>query len=332
MIFLKRPLRLRAQADSDSAAGGADRGDTWTDTDDTDTADERLGKTEETGELDELEPKKSALKTEADELKPEEKVEDKPKGKEKDSRIPAARHKEILDKERARREGVEAELAKYQKGGVIADMGAQITEAETRLIAMEKEYAKHMTDGDIEKASATMTQIRRTERAINEQTAAVREQASVARAIESVRFDTTVERLEALYPTLNIEHEDFDKEKTAEVLELKDAYQLKGYTPSAALQKAVKLIMPPETKAQETALQTEARVDPAAVERARKAAAVEKTTAAVNKTPASSARVGQDSDKAGAGAVSAKDAMKMSYKDFSALDEDSLARMRGDTL
>lgn len=329
MMIFKRflHLRLRATAESESAAG--DRGDDWTPTDDAAVADERLGKT---GDLDELdEPKKSALKTEADVLKPEEE-DPKPKGKDKDTRIPAARHKEILDKERARREGVEAELAKYQQGGKIADMGAQITEAETRLVALEKDYAKQLTDGDAEKAAATMTQIRRTERAINEQTSNVREQAAVSRAIESVRFDTTVERLEGLYPTLNVEHEDFDRAKTDEVLELKDAFQLKGYTPSAALQKAVKLIMPPETKAQETALKVEARVDPAAVERARKAAAVEKTTEAVNKTPASSAKVGQDSDKAGGGAVTAKDAMKMSYKDFTALDDDSLARMRGDTL
>ena len=155
MILFKRFLRLRAAAETGGAAGGTDRGDDWTPTDDEAAVDEKLGNTG-TGELDELEPKKSALKTEADELKPEEEEEPKPKGKDKDTRIPAARHKEILDKERARREGVEAELAKYQQGGKIADMGAQITEAETRLIAMEKEYAKHMTDGDVEKAASTM--------------------------------------------------------------------------------------------------------------------------------------------------------------------------------
>ena len=147
-----------------------------------------------------------------------------------------------------------------------------------------------------------------------------------------MRFGTTVERLEGLYPALDVNHADYDQDKTNEVIELKEAYQLQGHAPSAALQKAVKLIMPPETKAQETALKTEARVDPAAVERARKAAAVEKTTAAVNKTPASSAKVGQDSDKAGGSAVTGKDAMKMSFKDFSALDEETLARMRGDLL
>ena len=42
--------------------------------------------------------------------------------------------------------------------------------------------------------------------------------------------------------------------------------------------------------------------------------------------------MGQDSDKLGGGAVTAKDAMKMSDEDFAKLDEKTLARMRGDEL
>ena len=253
------------------------------------------------------------------------------KPKAKDTRIPAARHKEILDKERERREAVERELAKYKQGEKIAEMGVKLTEAENALVELEKAYAKQLTDGEADKAAETMAKIRRTERAINEQNAQVREQAAEARAVERVRYDVTVERLEALYPALNIEHEEFDKAKTAEVLELKEAYELKGYTPSQALQKAVKYVMPPVTKTQEKALEVEARVDPKEVEKARKAAAVEKVADAVGKTPASSAKAGADSDKAG-GAVTAKDVIKMSYKDFSMLDEDALSRMRGDVV
>lgn len=268
------------------------------------------------------EPKADEAEAEADADKP----------KPKDSRIPAARHKEILDRERERRAAVEAELAQYKQGGKIADVNAEIGEAETTLVALETEYAKQMVDGEHEKAAATMAKIRRTERAINEKSAEMRVAAAEARAVERVRYDTTVERLENLYPALNVEHEDFDKEKTGEVLELKEAYQLKGYTPSAALQKAVKYVMPPVTVAQEKALTTEARVDPKDVEKARKAAAVAKTAEAVAKTPSSAAKVGLDSDKSGGGAVTAKDAMKMSYKDFSALDENTLAQMRGDVV
>jgi len=47
-------------------------------------------------------------------------------------------------------------------------------------------------------------------------------QAAEARAVKRVRYDTTVERLEAQFPALNLDHADFDKAKTAEVLELKE--------------------------------------------------------------------------------------------------------------
>jgi len=257
---------------------------------------------------------------------------DEPKTKSKDSRIPASRHKEILDKERARREAVEAKLAQYEQGGKIADLGAEITAAEDSLVTLEAKYAQQLTDGETKEAAATMTQIRRTERAINERAAATREAVATARAVEQVRYDTTVERLETQFPMLNVDHEDFDAGKTGEVLELKEAYQMKGYTPSAALQKAVKLIMPPETKGQEKALETEARVDPKEVEKARKAAAVAKTADALGKTPASTTRVGANSDAAGGGAMTAADALKMPYNDFIKLDENTLAKMRGDVV
>ena len=93
--------------------------------------------------------------------------------------------------------------------------------------------------------------------------------------------------------------------------------------------------MPPVTKAQEKALSTEARVDPKAVEAARKAAAVEKTVGAIEKTPANAAKVGLDSDKSGgsgANAMTAKDAIKLPHAEFIKLGEADLARIRGDVI
>lgn len=315
-----------------------DRGDEWTPTDDDAPVTKVADKAEKAEEPPPKVEKKSALKTEpAADVDPDADLDataadDK---KSKDTRIPAARHKEILDKERGRREAVEVELAKYKQGEQIADLGAAISEAETKLITLEKTYAKQLTDGEADKAAETMAQIRRTERAINEQSAQVREKAAEARAVERVRFDVTVERLEAQYPELEVGNDLFDRDKVAEILELKEAYQTKGYTPSEAIQKAVKLIVPPVTKAQEKALSTEARVDPKAVEAARKAAAVEKTVGAIEKTPANAAKVGLDSDKSGgsgANAMTAKDAIKLPHAEFIKLGEADLARIRGDVI
>lgn len=347
--------RYMAPAGEGDAGGGGttDRGDDFTPTGD-DAADGDKGKTVDPADkaaadaLAELEakakkdaadadPVAAAEKEAADKAAAEKEAADKAaaekgdKGK-KDTRLPLARHEEILGKERERREAVEAELAKYKQGKTIADMGVEITKAEETLLTLEAKYAKEVTDGEAAKAAATMAEIRKTERSINAANSRVEIEAAEARAVERVRYDTIVERVETQFNELNPDHADYDKAKAAEVVELKEAYMLKGHTPTAALQKAVKLIMPPTTKAQETVLDTTPRVDAAAVEAARKKAAVEATAKAVAATPASSAKVGNDSDKAGGGAITAKDAIKMDHAAFGKLNEETLAVMRGDVL
>lgn len=339
-MYLKKFFRLM-DPEGDSG-GAADRGDDWTPTDDAEGRDKLLGRPAAEPSVDELPPKvgESALKPakaaaaegEEGEEGDETETEAETKAKRKENRIPISRANEMVAKERARREAVEVELAKYKGIDKITDLNADLTAAEDSVMKMEKEYAELLTDGKVAEATAIMAKIRRTERSIVEASAQVRETAAEARAVERVRFDTTVERLEAQFPELKVGTETFDAEKVAEVLELKEAYEGKGYTPSAALQKAVKLIMPPETKAQERAVETEARVDPKAVEKERKAAAVAKTVETVAKTPANASKTGLDSDKTGGGKISAKDAMQMPYKDFAALNDETLAAMRGDVL
>lgn len=320
--------------DAGGGGGGAvDRGDDFTPTPDESEA-KPAPSAEDQAAAAALEAERAA-KTAAEakpkaEGDPETDADGKPKAK--DTRVPLSRHKEILDAERARREAVETELAKYRQGAQVAEVNTEITAAENELAELEKSYAKLLEDGKVSEATAVMTKIRRTERTIIEKSSQMREAAAEARAVERARYDITVSRLEEQYPFLNVDSPDFDKDKTGEVLELKEAYQLKGYTPTAALQKAVRLLVPPETKAQEQVLDTEPRVNAAAVEAARKTAAKAATADAVAATPASAAKVGLDSPAAGGGAVTAKDILKMPYKDFAALDETTLARARGDVV
>lgn len=348
MIVKKLFHVFRAEGDP----GGAeviDRGDDFTPTDDENIVADRLDvKTDDPKPGDKsaadleaelaaaAETKKSALKGAADktELTDEEKAaaaaDDKTK--KPDTRIPAARHKEILDKERVRREAVEVELAKYKQGTQIAATNAEITEAETKLVALEVKHATLTQEGKVSEAAAVMTDIRRTERGIITKSAEMRETAAIARAVETSRYDLTCDRLEALFPELDATHADFDKAKTGEVLEMKEAWEAKGYTPSQALQKAVGYVMPPKTAKQEAALEVEARVDTKKIEADRKAAAVKATAEALEKTPSSSSKTGKEHDAAGGGAVTAKDAIKMGHDEFIKLDETALARMRGDAL
>ena len=211
-----------------------------------------------------------------------------------------------------------------------------ITKAESDLVALKASHAQLSLDGKTAEATAAMTAIRKLERSINEANANARIEAAETRAVERVRYDVACDRVEAAYPALDEKHDDFDREKSDEVIELQRAYQLTGLTQTAALQKAVKLIMPPETAKQQAAVVVMPKVpaagaDPAAVVKAKKAAEVDAIAAALAKTPASTAKIGADSDKAGGGTKTAADVIKMSHKDFAALDDATLAQMRGDT-
>lgn len=255
--------------------------------------------------------------------------------------IPVERHKAMLDKAREERDSLAAQLAQQAKGREIVETNAEITKVETAITAKETEYNAALIAGEVEKAGKLMTEIRAMERGIGDLRADMRAQVAETRAVERVRYDTTVERLEAAYDQLNPEHESFDKAQVAEVMDLKAAYETRGMAPSAALQKAVKLIMGAETTKQKTAANTTARVSAedaaaataaAAAEAKRTEEATRKALDAAGKTPPSAAKVGVDSDKLGGGQVTADMVMKMDQGKFAKLDEDTLARLRGDAI
>lgn len=287
---------------------------------------------DDTKDLDPENPDAEVIAADLTSKLDEEKMSAEEKEAKKDTRIPAARHKEILEKEREKRADVERQLAQYQNGQQLADVNEEITALENKVLGLEKEYANLLTDGEVDKATAVMSQIRKAERDMAESKSDMKIHAAEIRATERARYNTSLDRIESAFPTLNPDHDDFDAEMMAEVVELKEAYQLKGLTPTVALQKAVKALVEPRTTRQEVATSSSPRVDERDVAAERKADAVTKTSKAIAKTPPSLARTGTDSDKLGGGAYDAKQVMGMSQRDFAKLTEEQLSKMRGDTL
>ena len=338
--MFKRYMEPAGDADQGGAGGGTvDRGDNWTPTDDEVKkpdvkSDSDTTSSDTTGATDtSLRDGGGGDESDVDPDNPDKGSDGK--ATKADARIPLSRHKEILEAERGRREALEQQLSKFQQGQQVAATNDEITQLEDKLIAKEAEYNKALADGEIDSANKLMREIRAMDRDITDKRTSMNIPAAEARAVERGRYDTLVERMEEAYPQLNPEHEDFDKTKTAEVLELKAAYQATGYTPSQALQKAIKLVMPPKTKAQESAAETTPRVsaeDAAKAKAEARAAEQRKKNADVaGKQPPATTKVGQDHDKLG-GQISAKDVLKMSQDDFMKLDEKTLAAMRGDEL
>lgn len=253
----------------------------------------------------------------------------------KDSRIPAARHKEILEKERAKSTALAAEVAQLKQRGNLAasnvDATAEFAAVEADVLKLEDEYANLLTDGEIKKATAVMAKIRAAERYMADSRAELKIKAATVQAQETSRYETALTRIETAFPELNPDHDNYDEKVMHRVARLSRANQADGMTPVAALQDAVEAIVGAESAQQLRATTVTPRAEKD-VGAERKAAAVAKAVAAVGKTPASLSRAGIDSDKLGGGALDAAAVMKMSQKEFAGLSESDLAKMRGDAL
>lgn len=337
--------------DDDGTGGGADRGDNFVPTDDDDgkaakaaldakeAADKAAKEAADKAAADEAAAEKEAADKEAaDKAAADKAATDKEaaeKGK-KDSRIPLSRHEQILAKERERREALETELAKVKKGEETAQVNDVIAKAETKVDELQAQYDKEIADGNLDKAKTLMKELRTLERNIADQKAEIKAVVATETAVETMRYDIVVDRIEAAYPEMDPKHEDFDREKMLEVLELKEAYGLKGYKPSAALQKAVNIILGAATGKQKTATEVKPKVDEAAAAAAAKKEGVKEAATktaidAVNKQPPATGKIGVEHDKAG-GVLDAKKVMSMNQEEFAKIDERELARMRGDDL
>ena len=250
--------------------------------------------------------------------------------------IPIEHHERILGKERAARDALAARLAQYERQTAQTVTNETIQQAETELATKEGQYNKMLADGELDKAAALMRDIRMSERAINTEVRRAEMETVRVMAVEQVRYDTVVERMEAAFPEINPDHADYDNNMAIEMRELSQAYQTTGLTPSAALQKAAKLLLEPLTRAQKIATDVNPNADTKDVEAAaralRKEVANEKGLDAAAKTPPLTAKVGKDSDKAGGGLTQDLQVMKLSQADFDKLTEETLSKNRGDTL
>lgn len=247
--------------------------------------------------------------------------------------IPVERHSAILAKAREERDAAVAALAQQQKGREVAAVNADITKIEGDITTKETEYNEALVAGEVEKASKIMREIRAMERNMGDMKADMKAAIAESNAIERVRYDTVVERLEEAYPALNPDHDEYDKAQVGEVMELQRAYRVTGLTAAAALQKAVKLLMKPATAKQEDAATVTPRVDAAAVAAAKRTEEATKKALDANKrTPPDAAKVGLDSDKLGGGVLTADAVMKMDQGKFAKIDEETLSRLRGDTI
>lgn len=244
---------------------------------------------------------------------------------EKGKFIPKERFDEAVRKERAEKEAVTARLKEFEEREAQRNVAADFAEANKAVKEMIKQHTSLLADGELDKAADLMEKILEVKEEISERKAAARADQAKTAAKEEVRYDALVAKLEADYPQINPDAEEFDKTAVRKVQAyMTGLMQSERMSPSAALREAVDTILGATKKPDVTA---EKKAEDLGMRR--KEQAVAKAMDAKTKQPASTKDVGIDSDKIG-GALDASAVMKMSWDEFVKLPDSKLAEMRGD--
>lgn len=231
--------------------------------------------------------------------------------------------------ERARRvqeenEALRAQLAASATAAPKAPAVAPspVDQLETQLGDLDKEIAKAQADGDTERQVQLMGQARKVERQLvlaqaEEKFRPQLETASTA-TVEGLRYDDMVAAAEADHPEINPDAKEYDETLATEVLELKDAFEAKGYRPTAALEKALGYVFPDKPVV----------APPPATDKGRKPD-IQQALERAGRLPPDMTKVGVDSDKGGL-TSDLPSPTKLTDAELAALPEETRRRLRGD--
>lgn len=248
-----------------------------------------------------------------------------------DARIPKARFDEAMSKERAAREAAEARAAALEAQVKQASKSEEVQKREDEIEALEAKHSKLILDGEHEAAAKVMKEIRLAERQIANMENEVKLTKATTQAVEQVRMEAAIARLESDHPALNQESEEYDQDLVDLVLaEQRRLMTEQGYTAARALTTAGDKIMRKFGAAQAAPKDAEPKKGlDAAKDSSRKADQVAKNLDTEKRQPPNQSVAGKDSDKAGM-KDTLTDVTKLTPEEFAALPAATKAKLRGD--
>ncbi len=232
--------------------------------------------------------------------------------------VPKSRLDEVLAKQR--------DLEKQLDLMKAAKQEPETAPEEYNFDEKEVEYQNLVLDGEPEKAVALRREIRNAERAQIEYEMAEKMDARYDQTQQMTALQQAANSLEASFPVFDQNHEDYNEEITQEVLDLRDAFIMKGDNSVAALSKAAKYVIRDHD--------LDIAADPASMgqtvvdEVAKKRKQVSKKIAAASSQPPEISS-GEGSNSHGKEAF---DFDTMTEEEFDALPAATLKRLRGDIL
>ena len=234
--------------------------------------------------------------------------------------VPKARLDEVLAKQKALQKQLDEMTAQNEKSAEAPDA--------YDFDSKEVEYQNMVLDGETEKAVALRREIRKAERAQLEFEMRQEMNQTVSKDRQMTALQNAAAAMEEAYPVFDSNSDVFDQEITNEVVDLRDAFILKGYDAVDALSKAVKYVVKDHDldQAQESVPSLAGKAQKTD-ELARKRAQVSKKLRAAEAQPPE--LPGESSSNHGDKGF---DLSSMTEEEFAALPEATLRRIRGDII
>lgn len=296
--------------------------------------DDKAGTKDTTAPNAEKEPAKDSLDT--GEETPEEKAErekaEEEARKKANIRIPKFRFDQAQAKAREREAVLLEEIAKLKGGQHATEQQKAVDTRKGDIEKLQDKYEDLILDGKKDEARKVRRQLETMREELVDYQTSIKSDAARRAAVEELTYNAKLASLESNYPVINPDNEAFDEDVANEVGDLLDAFIKKGMKRADALAKAAKYVLGPvKTPEKETKTDAEKVADAAkTLAEARAKAAREKNAEAAGRQPASTAKIGADTDKAGKGGEGGIDIMRLSQDKFAALDAETLSKLRGD--
>jgi hypothetical protein len=254
---------------------------------------------------------------------PEVEAKKPPEPEQKKPMVPKARLDEVLAKQKA--------LQKQLDDLMAAKNAAETAPNSYDFGAKEVEYQNMVLDGQHEKAAALRQEIRQAERAQLEFELTQKMEQKVTQSQQMSALQQAAAELEANFPVFDRSSSEFNEQYTQEVIDLRDAFIVKGDNAVAALSKAAKYVLQEyglvDTAAEPTLTSKTTPKTGLIDEVAKKRAEVSKKLKAAESQPPE--LTGESSAARGEKAF---DLMALSEEEFNALPAATLKRLRGDVL
>lgn len=303
------------------------------------------------GETPETEAKEAEAK-EGETQEPEAKEGEQPRDasgkfakKSDNPSIPKARFDEAVNKEREARIAAEQRAAEAERRYAEAQRNQQreaevattITDLDAKAAELLSQHSKLLLDGDHEKASEVMLEVRKLDRQIARLEAETTSAQTTSTTLDNQRLGVVITGLERDHEVLNPKSEKYDDDLVQTILLWQEKGVNSGLPPSVAMENAAAKVLErfyktnaPEAEATDAQKEGLSEVSKEAEQRKddRQRQAVKKGLETQEAQPPAANTLGVDSDKLGEKGL--PDVSRMSADEFDALPETTKARLRGD--